>query len=321
VLFHEALGKFNDHYNALEKSFARFERAAAKGHEGSIWIGSVVKNVEKKKSALTEAFAQTGEPLGYYFVAKFSEWCSREEFDFYKESAEGGCSWGQVEYGLKFRNGGLFVGKDRRAFVEWLEKAANQNNPLAMQELGERFRYEGDKEKAVSYFRTAAALGWKMSIFRLAEMLRDGSGCVKDSRQAVIWGAKVDYYVSWDPLEDARQSLGSGMTEDLDCDFNQLCYALGWGVYWYQYETGRWKNQSDEKKAFGSRCLDFYCSCVELQQKSIITFLLFWNRTTGGIKGPGQMIAQMVWEGREDNLVKAFEQPPRRSARLKRIKK
>jgi hypothetical protein len=57
---------------------------------------------------------------------------------------------------------------------------------------------------------------------------------------------------------------------------------------------------------FGNRCLDFYCSCVALQQKSIFMFLWYWNRTTG-VKGPGQMIAQMVWEGREDKLVKGFE--------------
>jgi hypothetical protein len=59
-------------------------------------------------------------------------------------------------------------------------------------------------------------------------------------------------------------------------------------------------------KDFGRHCLDFYCSCVELQQKSILMFLLCWNQTTG-VKGPGQMIGKMVWEGRQDNLVKEFE--------------
>jgi hypothetical protein len=36
---------------------------------------------------------------------------SRERFDFFKKSAEAGCSWGQVEYGEYFQNG-------RREFVE-----------------------------------------------------------------------------------------------------------------------------------------------------------------------------------------------------------
>jgi hypothetical protein len=89
---------------------------------------------------------------------------------------------------------------------------------------------------------------------------------------------------------------------------NQLCYALGWGLYWYQYGSRDWRQRSDTEKAFGNRCLDYYCSRVDLQQKSIYTFLWFWNQKTGGIKGPGQMIAQMVWEGREDNLVMLFSQ-------------
>jgi hypothetical protein len=174
-------------------------------------------------------------------------------------------------------------------------------------------------EKAVSFYRAAAELGWKDSMDYLARMLRSGNGGAKDLRQAAIWGAKGDLdrvvreRVFWSMLGDAKRALGSGATEDLDCDFNQLCYALGWGLYWYQYNVER----DDD---FDIICLEYYCSCVELQQKSIFTFLWFWNRTTG-VKGPGQMIAQMVWRGREDNLVKMFEQNDGDEAEVKRIKK
>jgi hypothetical protein len=93
-------------------------------------------------------------------------------------------------------------------------------------------------------------------------------------------------------------------------------------MFWYQYESEKWwKHQSGENKAFGNRCLDYYCSCVELQQKSIFTFLFGWNRATAGVKGPGQMIAQMVWEGREDNVVKMFEESGGEEPETKRIKK
>jgi hypothetical protein len=111
--------------------------------------------------------------------------------------------------------------------------------------------------------------------------------------------------------------------EKFDCDFNQLCYALGWGLYWYQYRSTEWNERSDEEKAFGSHCLDYYCSCVELQQKSIFTFLLCWNQTTG-VKGPGQIIGQMVWEEREDNLLIPFEESEEEDSEepeMKRIKK
>jgi hypothetical protein len=142
----------------------------------------------------------------------------------------------------------------------------------------------------------------------LAEMLRDGEGCARDSRQAAIWSAKGDLNLFWDLLGDAKRALESRVTENFGCDFDQLCYSLGWGLFWYLNEMVRWKNQSHEDQAFGNRCLDYYCSCVKLQQKSIFTFLLCWNRTTGGVKGPGQMIAEMVWEGRKDNLLKVFEE-------------
>jgi hypothetical protein len=208
-------------------------------------------------------------------------------------------------------------------YVEWLEKAANQNNPQAMDWLGDWFRNErGNDEKAVPYYRAAVELGWKNSMYSLAELLRHGSGCVKDLRQAAIWSAKGGSFVFWDVVGDARRALKSGATEDLGCDFDQFCYLIGWGLYWYQYGSKNWNQPSGEDQVFGNRCLDFYCSCVELQQKSIFTFLWFWNRTTGGVKGPGQMIGKMVRAGREDNLVKTFEESGGEDApRLKRIKK
>jgi hypothetical protein len=306
------------HCGRLEESFARFERAAAKGHEESIWIVSVVKGVKMEKDFLKEAFAMTVEPLGWYFAGRLS--VGREGFDFFKKSAEGGCSWGQVEYAVYFLSG-EFVENNLEVFLEWLEKAFNQNNPKAMNWLGYWFRSDRryDKEKAVPYYLAAAEMGWKTSMRWLSRMLRDGEGCEKDLRQAVIWSAKGDSWNFWvQLLEDGRGALESGAMEDLDCDFNQLCYSLGWGLYWYQYEKEACNTRSKINR-FVEQCLGFYCSCVELQQRSIFTFLLCWNRTTG-VKGPGQMIAHMVWKEREDNMVKTFEDPRRRSARLKRIK-
>jgi hypothetical protein len=215
---------------------------------------------------------------------------------------------------------GEFVQQDKLVYLEWLEKAANQNNPRAMHWLGTWFRNEGgDKEKAVSYYRASAELGWKSSMDHLAEMLRDGVGCDKDWRQAIIWSAKGnDGSVFYAALLNARSQVEDATSVDLDCDLR--CYLLGWGLYWYQYGNKEWRRRSDAQKEFGNRCIDFYCSCVELQQKSIFTFLLFWNRTIG-IKGPGQMIGKLVWEQREDNLVRAFEEIDGEEPETKRIKK
>jgi hypothetical protein len=202
------------------------------------------------------------------------------------------------------------VEQDEMVYLEWLEKAANQNNPWAMHKLGQWFRQGGegnDKEKAVSYYRSGAELGWKISMRELAHMLKNGEGCEKDLRQAVIWGAKGSSGVFleglfWIVLEDASRSFEAG-TADND-EFDGLCFALGWAMYWDKYDPNV---RSDVLKPLTLRCLDYYCSCVEVQQLSIFTFLFWWNRTTGGVKGPGQMIAQMVWEEREDNLVQTFQ--------------
>jgi hypothetical protein len=302
-----------------EETFERFERAAANGHEEAIWIVSVVIDVEMEESALQETFAKTEEPLGWWFAGRFSD--GREQFEYYKKSAEAGCSWGQVEYGEYFRYG-MFVEKDEKVYVEWLEKAVNQNNPEAMDRLGDWFRRKGgDEEKAMSYYHAAAELGWKFSMDSLAIMLRHGKGCEKDLRQAVIWSAKGHSSAFWHRLGDAARALESRAMENLDCYFDQLCFSLGWGLYWYQYGSQLWNHKSDDPQAFGNRCLDFYCSCVEQQQKSIFTFLLCWNRTTGVVKGPGQMIGQLVWDARGDNLVKNFEDSAGEEPETKRIKK
>jgi hypothetical protein len=283
----------------LEKSFGRFARAAAKGHEESIWIVGVVKDVEMNYDALKGAFEKTTEPLGWYLAGALSQIDSRDSFEFFKKSAEGGCSWGQVEYGDYFASGCDFVEKDEKVYVEWLQKAAKQNNPRAMDWLGSWFRDEelgNNKEKAVSYCCAGAELGWTGSMESLAELLNNAEGCEKDLRQAVIWSAKGrGSFVFWDVLADTRRALESGATEELDCDFNQLCYLLGWGSYWYHHETWIWSRRSEELQTFGGDCLEFYCATMELQRESIFTFLLFWNRTVG-VKDVGVLIGKMVWE-------------------------
>jgi TPR repeat protein len=169
---------------------------------------------------LREVFAKTETPLGWYLAGLFSH--GREEFDFFKKSAEGGCSWGQAEYARHLK-WGKFVEKDEKVHVEWLEKAVNQKNPDAMHKLGSWFRFKGgnDQERAVSYHRAGADLGWRMCMWNLALMLHGGEGCAKDLRQAVIMAVKGDaggvFRVG---LRDARQALEKGTTEDLGCDFD-----------------------------------------------------------------------------------------------------
>jgi hypothetical protein len=304
MIFNQAMLKFQ--LFEFEESFPFFERAAAKGHEVAIWIVNVMKNAKIEQRSMKGAFARAEEPLGCFLAGWLS--LGREQFEFFKKSAEGGCSWGQAEYGWYFKYSLKFVCQDKKAFLDWLEKAANQNNPLAMSLLGDWFRDDGDdKEKALSYYRASAELGWINSIQPLAEMLKDRARSTKDTRQVMLWCAKMESVIFWYVLLDAKEVLENNQRmEDLFCNFSQLYYTLGWGLYWYQYGSKEQKLQNNGVVSFGKHCLDYYCLCVESQQKSIFTFLLCWNQTTG-IKGPGQLIAQLVWEEREDNLVKEFE--------------
>jgi hypothetical protein len=295
-------------YDDLAEQFQRFERAAAKGYEEAIWILSVVKDAKMERSALKEAFAETEEPLGWWFAGVLAEDASREEFVFYKKSAEAGCSWGQNYYGLYFDFENEFVEESENAYLEWMEKAAQQNNPEAMDRLGDFFRGKvKDKEKSGSYYRAAAELGSRYSAGCLSRMFFFGKRCEKDLRQAAKWSARASTaqtsgVVFWDIIEDAR--LGAFEKEDLGGDSDQLCYALGCGSYWYVQHIG--DSIPPQDVSFANSCLDYYCSCVELQQKSIFTFLLCWKQM-GLSKDVGLMIAKMVWEKREDNLVKSFE--------------
>jgi hypothetical protein len=156
----------------------------------------------------------------------------------------------------------------------WLETAANRNNPLAMDLLGDWFRDEGnDKKKAVSYFLAAAELEWKDSMIAASKMLRDGKGCAKNFREAVMWCVKgTDPYVFLSLLENLRKALQQGWTERLGFDFDQLCYSLGCGLYWYYHGSEKWKRQNEEETEFGERCLGYYCSCVECNKNQSLHF-------------------------------------------------
>jgi hypothetical protein len=258
----------------------------------------VAKNVAMEKSVWLEVFAKTDEPLGWWLAGWLSNSNSQVRFEYRKKSAEGGCSWGEVGYAGYFKVG-VYVAKDEKAYVQRLEKAAEQNNPWAMDLLGDWFEEHNDNDKALEYYRAAAKLGWKDSQESICDILSN------TDEEAVIRSAQVDdlsYF--WEYLTAARLVLeGKRKVTDSYRNFDRYCYSLGYSLFWYVDVDELWEDASE----FAHRCLDYYCSCIEMQQNSILTFLWCWNRTAGGIKGPGQMIAQMVWEGREENLLKGFE--------------
>jgi TPR repeat protein len=306
ILFHEAMCFFGG-FQGHQESIKAFEPAAEKGHELSIWILSVAKGIESDQSALKLAFAQTDTPVGLYLAGKLAQYEDRVEF--FRKSAEEGCSWGQVGFGELFYHSlfssQLYGDVIMDGYTEWLEKAAKQNNPEALEKLGAFFYKKGRHEEARTYLEAAAAMGWKRAPEVLAQMLRKGEGGGKDWRRAALLSAAGGFYdLFWDILGDCLFAIEEKRASDLGCDFNRLCYSLGCGLYWNVYGSASWRTQYDAiKKAFANLCLRYYCTCVELQRKSIFTFLWHWNQTSGGVKDVGAMIARMVWDQREDQFV------------------
>jgi hypothetical protein len=182
-------------------------------------------------------------------------------------------------------------------YLQWLEKAAEQDNPDAIYWLAEWNYFVEQDEQAFKDLDRAAASGWKSAIKGLANILRTGDGCEANVAAAVFLCARGNLQWFWEILREVVEKKLRGV------DYHPIYYALGWGMYWYMDGSEELKIQRKKDAEYGNRCMRFYCSKLELQQRSIFTFLLCWNQATGGVKDIGWMTAQMVWEGRETNLV------------------
>ena len=190
-------------------------------------------------------------------------------------------------------------------YLELLEKAAAQNNPKAISLKGREHKNKGNVEQALVHYCTAAELGWQVAARKLPELFYDGYGVEKDLVQAVSWGARTSCTRFWQTLPDVRKAWNEKTLGILGCDFHRLAMEIGKGLYWYQYQGFFWSAVDSRMQDFGVSCLDYYCGAMESQQEAIVLFLWFWNEATG-VKGPGQMIGQMVWEERYECLVKEF---------------
>jgi hypothetical protein len=301
VFFNRAMEKFY-RLGDNRENFARFEKAAQKGYAPACWVVQAAEKVFQKNleednddaeaEALKEAFSggETGG-WGLLFAGLLSSGMDRLEF--FKKSAEAGNSWGQAHYATFFTS-------DGDVYLDWLEKAAAQDNPLGLSLMGQWVESTGgehQQEKALSYYRRSALLGWENAMMRCGWMYRHQEGCLKDLYQSGFWYAQCMGTSFAKLLQNAKKTF------ETEGD-SRICFVMGQGAYWYQYEAKGW-NRLSSWKEFGERCLDYYCSVCELQQKSILTFLWFWNRAVG-VRDVGVMIEKMVWEEREDNLVKSF---------------
>jgi hypothetical protein len=280
----------------LSTKKAAFVRAADAGHEEARWVVRRWTGVEEKKEAWRKVFTESNTPLGLYLGGVCTDEVSVERLELLRESAARGNSWGQCAFARYYQYS--YPGHVDRNVAQWhalLYLAAAQNNPQAFDELGDI-----SEESPLGYYRQAAELGWDPAKGKLAMRYRQAG----EMALGIRWGAQVEGGGFMSQLNDVNNGHFTKLPLKKK-QYDTICYNLGWGLFWYQYGGDFGRGYDDSVRAFGETCLDYYCSCVELQQKSIFTFLLFWNQSVG-VKDLGVMIGKMVWEEREENLVKNF---------------
>jgi TPR repeat protein len=283
-------------FTSFPQKMEAFQRAALKGHEEAVWIWRALEEAMpefcmfNRVLSLQRKFeASEGGPLAWYITGELTDGAEYPglRFDFLQKGKE--CSWGELAHAELFREGfGAFAKKDESFYLKTVEKHAAEKHPHALYLLGESY---GHGVEALGYFREAERLGWQPAAGKIAAL-------VTEKREQIRWSAIAnDVGKFWGFLIEIWEA---GEGED------QVVYALGWGCYWHMYFVEDAPYRRGDHEMFAVASLKYYCSCVELQQDSIFTFLMFWNQSVG-VKEVGQMIGQMVWEGREDNLVKEFE--------------
>jgi TPR repeat protein len=278
-------------------SLRRVEACAELGHEESQRIVALMKGHTKEECK--EILAKSTEPMDWFFAGQLSY--DAEQKDLLKKSAEAGCSWGQLMYGLKL---------NKEAQLEWLKKSADHGNRSGMLFLGFYYRNGGRTRmtEAKVWFLKAAQLGNRTAMENVANYSDD----LKDK---VYWAAKANTFhgektFKTQILNVRDVALGRKITKHLGgYRLEEMIFHIGECLYW---DMDLWAS-SIEQNIFGDACVDFYCKTVDLHQQAILLFLKFWKETVG-VKELGQMIARLAWKDRKQLFFEDFrmDQPPKK---------
>jgi len=120
----------------------------------------------------------------------------QEKFDAdaLRQLAERGNADAQFELGVR-QLGGEGLPKDVDQAAGWLQKAAAQEHPAAMNAMGtlceEGAGVPKDEKKAVEWYEKSAKYGFPLAQMNLSEAYDNGKGVAKDEKKAVEWLAKA----------------------------------------------------------------------------------------------------------------------------------
>jgi hypothetical protein len=104
-----------------------------------------------------------------------------------------------------------------------------------------------------------------------------------------------------------------------DAEISWKMYVCGRTLYFYAHkpeDLNKWNKKSNrEINKFELQCLDLFISNAEMQQQSLLLFLLFWKQNWG-VKDVGRLIAQRVWNDRTKNLIFVCEKNEKKEIRI-----
>jgi TPR repeat protein len=152
----------------------------------------------------------------------------------WRQLAEEGYAFAQVNLGMSYAVGQAGVAKDYGEAVRWFRKAAAQNNPLGQLYLGNMYLgglgVAKSPVEALRWYRMAATQGNAAAEFYVGNMYGKGEGVPKDESEAARWHLKA----AEQGHEAAMIALG-------------ISYGLGRGVPQDHAEAYRWLRRCAER--------------------------------------------------------------------------
>ena len=145
--------------------------------------------------------AESGDPNAIFKLASMYESIDKTQAVlWYKKAADAGHNRSMFILGAKCQSG-LGVEQNISLAFYWFEKAAKNNNTMAMYELGNMYYvdndnmyYKGvpkDKSQAFYWFKKAAENNHTAAMCQLGDMYYKGEGVPKDKSQAILWYRKA----------------------------------------------------------------------------------------------------------------------------------
>ncbi len=243
-----------------EKAFGYYKKAADMGNAWSqVKTGYFYNNgygCEENENLAFSYFMKAAEQdnaEGQYWVGMCykNEWGTSDDdskaFSWFSKSHKNGYTSGTTQLGIYYWNGWGCAENKGKAKGLWNE-AANKDDALAANSLGEAHFYENNNNKAFFYFNKAYKLGYKDAAANLALCIENGWGTQANYRKAVeILEENLDehpeYYIQlgkiFFPLYTSYHNYNKAAVyfqKAVEHEFVEgyyllgMCYSEGWGV-------------------------------------------------------------------------------------------